>query len=66
MKAVPCYCALVSAGLLVSPAQAQDAPSVDLSGDIRLRLEQDWNSRTAAGVERPERTRARYRDARGM
>lgn len=30
-------------------------------GDIRLRYEADWDSHTAAGVERTDRNRARYR-----
>lgn len=34
---------------------------VDLSGDVRLRLEQDWDARTDAGLPRADRARARIR-----
>jgi hypothetical protein len=47
--------------LIPQPANAQDAPALDLSGDVRLRAEQDWDSQTATGTPRLERTRARVR-----
>lgn len=46
---------------VAQPALAADAPSLDLSGDVRLRLEQDWDSRKTDGSKREERTRARFR-----
>ena len=49
-----------AATLLAQPALAE-APGLDLSGDVRLRLEQDWDSRKADGSKRDERTRARIR-----
>lgn len=55
---------LAAATLIVvngAPAVAQNPPLVDVSGDLRLRLEQDWDSQTAAGTARAERTRARIR-----
>lgn len=46
-------------------ARAQDAakkPSpLAVSGDIRLRYEEDWDSQNPAGVARPDRTRGRMR-----
>jgi hypothetical protein len=42
-------------------ALAATGPSLDVSGDVRIRGEQDWDSQTAAGVKRHERTRARVR-----
>jgi hypothetical protein len=42
-------------------AAASDAPAFSISGDVRLRLEQDWDSQTETGVKREERTRARNR-----
>ncbi|MCB2060643.1 MAG: porin [Novosphingobium sp.] len=57
--------AFLPAGLalaaIAQPALAADAPSLDLSGDVRLRLEQDWDSQKADGSKRDERTRARIR-----
>lgn len=55
--------AVVSCLLAITPiaAQAADGPKLDISGDVRLRLEQDWDSQNAVGVEREERTRARLR-----
>ena len=32
-----------------------------ISGDLRLRYEEDWDSQNAAGAERPDRTRGRMR-----
>ncbi len=53
-------CAMAS--LCLAPyVHAQDKPSFTYAADARLRLEQDWNSQTAAGVERPDRLRARTR-----
>jgi hypothetical protein len=48
-------------GLSAHAALAADAGSLDVSGDVRLRFEQDWGSQTGAGIDRPERTRARVR-----
>ena len=46
-------------------AHAQDAarkPSpLTISGDLRLRYEEDWDSQTAGGVARADRTRGRLR-----
>ncbi|QOV94729.1 putative porin [Novosphingobium sp. ES2-1] len=42
-------------------ASAAEPPALDISGDVRLRLEQDWDSQTETGVKREERTRARFR-----
>ncbi|PKB25364.1 porin-like protein [Novosphingobium kunmingense] len=42
-------------------ASAADRPAIDISGDVRLRLEQDWDSQTETGAKREERTRARFR-----
>ena len=46
---------------VAQPALASDLPSLDISGDVRLRLEQDWDSRKADASKRDERTRARIR-----
>jgi hypothetical protein len=43
------------------PAMTRAAPKIDLQGDLRLRLEDDWNGQTAAGVTRPDRVRTRVR-----
>jgi hypothetical protein len=51
-------------GLLLAPSMACGgvlAP-VDLSADVRLRLEQDWAGTTETGVKRPDRARIRIRD----
>lgn len=50
----------ISVGL-TSPAAATEEPAIDLSGDVRMRLEQDWGSRTAVGDRRNDRTRVRIR-----
>lgn len=42
-------------------ASAAEPPALDISGDVRVRLEQDWDSQTETGVKREERTRARIR-----
>ena len=50
-------CALAAA----IPAHAQDKSALDLSADVRLRLEQDWDSMTGAGTMRDDRLRSRIR-----
>jgi hypothetical protein len=47
-------------------SNAPDEPKWKLSGDFRLRLEQDWDSQNAAGVERDNRLRARIRARLGF
>lgn len=53
-----CFLALSATAAL---AETGAKPELDVSGDVRLRFEQDWDSHTSAGVERPERTRSRVR-----
>jgi len=36
-------------------------PKLDIQGEARLRLEEDWDSRTPAGAKRPDRARATIR-----
>lgn len=53
---------LACAALLVpQAARAEGLPPIDLSADVRLRVEQDWDSQTATGTSRAERARARIR-----
>ena len=47
--------------LLPVAAQAEDDIPIDISADVRLRLEQDWDSQTATGTIRDDRARARIR-----
>lgn len=42
-------------------AEAQDGPTLDVSGDVRLRVEQDWDSETGTGAMRDDRARSRIR-----
>lgn len=42
-------------------ASAAGPSALDISGDVRLRLEQDWDSQTKTGARREERTPARFR-----
>lgn len=53
--------AALTLALLPQAIVAQDESAFVLSGDLRHRIEQDWDSRTAQGVKRDERTRARVR-----
>ncbi|HET8612738.1 MAG TPA: putative porin, partial [Sphingomonas sp.] len=54
--------AIIACAIAIIPAAKADAaPKVDLSGDVRFRLEQDWDSRTATGAMRDDRARARIR-----
>jgi len=46
---------------LTQAAAAQGLPRLDLSADLRLRLEEDWNGRTASGAARADRGRMRVR-----
>lgn len=55
-------CAAITALLPTAAATAAEAKSpVDVSGDVRLRLEQDWDGRTESGSPRADRARARIR-----
>ena len=56
-----CVALAFGTGLGAPQAAWAQTPAIDLSGDIRFRLEQDWDSRTDAGAKREERTRARVR-----
>lgn len=48
--------------LTASAAETTAAKSpLTISGDLRLRFEQDWDSQTAAGAARADRTRGRLR-----
>lgn len=54
--------AMAGACVLVAlPAHAQGDSALDLSADVRLRLEQDWDSQTATGTMRDDRLRSRVR-----
>jgi hypothetical protein len=46
---------------MLADVKLDDAGRLTLTGDFRLRLEQDWDSQTSAGVEREDRLRARAR-----
>lgn len=48
-----------------SSTAAQTLPSIKLSGDIRVRVEDDWDSHTATGARRPDRGRMRLRPRLG-
>lgn len=53
---------LAGIGVAVAqPCGAQAKPKLAVTGDIRFRLEDDWDSRTPAGALRPDRARARIR-----
>ncbi|MBE2216330.1 MAG: putative porin [Opitutaceae bacterium] len=56
---------ILAASLAPLGARAQDAakkPSpLAITGDIRLRYEEDWDSQNAAGAERTDRSRGRLR-----
>ncbi|MFZ5495042.1 MAG: putative porin [Verrucomicrobiota bacterium] len=47
--------------LLPAADAAKPAPLLTFSGDVRLRFERDWDSRTAAGAARADRNRMRAR-----
>lgn len=49
-----------------SAALAQGPQRLQLGGDFRFRVEQDWNSRKADGTLRPDRFRMRYRFRLGV
>jgi len=55
----------LAASLGALAAHAQDAAKksspLAITGDLRLRYEEDWDSQTAGGVERTDRTRGRMR-----
>lgn len=55
-------------GALAAQAEVPlgDSGKVELSGDLRLRLEQDWDSLRADGTERDDRLRARIRLRLGL
>jgi hypothetical protein len=53
--------AALAIALSSQAALAATGPSLDVSGDVRIRGEQDWDSQNAAGVKRLERTRFRIR-----
>jgi len=55
------HISLVALALASPAAIAQDTAPFAVSGDLRLRFEQDWDSQTASGAKREERTRARIR-----
>jgi hypothetical protein len=50
-------CVMLNAGA----AHAQMGAKLELSADVRLRAEQDWDSRSAAGMPRKDRARLRIR-----
>ncbi|MDB5584268.1 MAG: Porin-like protein [Bradyrhizobium sp.] len=52
---------LAALALPVHVANAGDNPKLDLSADVRVRLEQDWDSQTATGSKRLNRARSRIR-----
>lgn len=57
-----CLCSLACLALcLVASSVRARAESPDVSGDVRLRLEADWDSRRPDGSARQDRTRARVR-----
>lgn len=55
----------IAGSLVPSSARAQETAgrpsSLSITGDLRLRYEDDWDSHTASGVERTDRTRGRLR-----
>ena len=53
--------AAVACQLSALAAVAQSPPAIRVSGDLRVRAEEDWDSHTEAGVLRPDRGRARVR-----
>src|SRR5690606_18434826 len=53
-------CALLTL-LAATSSQAQEQSRLSLSGDLRLRFEQDWDSQNPAGGERTDRARGRVR-----
>ncbi len=61
---------LVAVMAAAQPAQAAAWSSpgghLQLGGDLRLRLEQDWDSVDAQGLPREDRTRARVRARAGL
>ena len=54
-------CLLFLVSLATAAFARAQAPAITFSGDLRLRYENDWDSRTAAGVPRADRERARVR-----
>lgn len=52
---------LVNALLPLASHACADAGCVSLSGDLRFRLEQDWDSQTSDATNREDRARARIR-----
>lgn len=46
---------------VLAEVKVDEAGKLAIGGDLRLRLEQDWDSQTSAGVEREDRLRARVR-----
>jgi len=61
---------LLALCVVVSEAGAQEdgsgAPLLDPFGDFRLRLEQDWDSRSGDGTELDDRLRLRFRVRAGL
>ncbi len=53
--------ALLLLGIASAVSSAQEESRFALSGDLRLRFEQDWDSQTASGAERTDRARGRVR-----
>lgn len=53
--------ALVPGSIRTDVAAAENQSRLTLSGDLRLRFESDWDSQTAAGAPRIDRTRGRLR-----
>lgn len=59
-------CVSILAYTLTNSEEAKAASSFDISsidwyGDVRLRVEQDWDSQTSSGAARSDRLRGRYR-----
>jgi hypothetical protein len=53
--------AVCGSAQLGADVELDEAGKLRVGGDFRLRLEQDWDSRTSAGVDRDDRLRARAR-----
>lgn len=59
-----CYISLATMAICISTPVSADILKTDkltVSGDFRLRLEQDWDSQNSSGVSREDRLRARIR-----
>ncbi len=58
-----CFALIMLIGAVTCPAEeaAAKKPPLTISGDLRVRYEEDWDSQTAAGIERTDRTRGRLR-----